>query len=349
MKKSLARFLSAIASVSLLTLSSLAHSGGKVIVYNWSEYIPEQLLAQFTKETGIEVEYSVYESNEAMYAKIKLLGGAGYDVIVPSGYYISKMRQEGLLKPIDKTRLANFNNLDSELLDKPYDPANAYSVPYLWGSTGIGINTAEIPYDSIKAWKDLWDKKWAGSLLLTDDVREVFHTALRQLGYSGNTTNEAEIKQAYELLKQLMPNVVAFNSDAPRMPFLAGDVNLGMIWNGEVSQAQAENKNIQYIYPQEGAIFWVDSFAIPVKAPNPDNAMKFIDFMLRAESAKACVEYVGYATANKAALPLLDQATRDNKTIFPDAKTIANGEFHTDVGAATAIYEKYWELLKSGR
>jgi spermidine/putrescine transport system substrate-binding protein len=307
------------------------------------------LLAEFTKETGIEVEYSVYESNEAMYAKIKLLGGGGYDIIVPSGYYISKMRQEGLLKEIDKSKLANFKNLDKELLDKPYDPANQYSVPYFWGSTGIGINSAEIPYESITSWKDLWDKKWANSLLLTDDVREVFHIALRQLGYSGNTTNETEIKQAYELLKQLMPNVVAFNSDAPRMPFLAGDVNLGMIWNGEVTQAQTENKNIQYIYPKEGAVFWVDSFAIPANAPNSENALKFINFMLRPESAKACVDFVGYATANKTALPLLDKATRENTTIFPGAQTIADGEFHTDVGAATAIYEKYWELLKSGR
>jgi spermidine/putrescine transport system substrate-binding protein len=254
-----------------------------------------------------------------------------------------------LLKAIDKTKIDNFKNLDPILLNKPYDPDNQFSVPYFWGSTGIGINTAEIPYNSIISWKDLWDKKWANSLLLTDDVREVFHMALRQLGYSGNTTNEAEIKAAYELLKQLMPNVVAFNSDAPRMPFLAGDVNLGMIWNGEVTQAQTENKNIQYIYPKEGAAFWVDSFAIPAKAPNTENALKFINFMLRPESAKACVEFVGYATANKAALPLLDEKTRNNKTIFPDEKTIAAGEFQNDVGTATVIYEKYWELLKSGR
>jgi spermidine/putrescine transport system substrate-binding protein len=343
------KLLKTLATVFFASLPVFSYAGGKVIVYNWSEYIPEELLKQFTQETGIEVEYSVYESNESMYAKIKLLGGSGYDIVVPSGYYISKMREEGLLKEIDKSKIPNVKNLDSELLNKAYDPGNKYSIPYFWGSTGIGINSAEIPYNSITAWKDLWDKKWANSLLLTDDVREVFHMALRQLGYSGNTTNEAEIKQAYELLKQLMPNVVAFNSDAPRMPFLSGDVNLGMIWNGEVSQAQAENKNIQYIYPKEGAIFWVDSFAIPVKAPNSENALKFINFMLRPESAKACVEFVGYATANRAALPLLDQKIRDNKTIFPDSTTIANGEFHTDVGPATAIYEKYWQLLKAGK
>lgn len=343
------KLLKTLSMVLFSITANLANAGEKVIVYNWSEYIPEELLKQFTKETGIDVEYSVYESNEAMYAKIKLLGGGGYDIVVPSGYYISKMRKEGLLQAIDQSKLDNKRNLDSELLNKEYDPGNKYSIPYFWGSTGIGINSAEIPYNSITSWKDLWDKKWANSLLLTDDVREVFHMALRQLGYSGNTTNEAEIKQAYELLKQLMPNVVAFNSDAPRMPFLAGDVNLGMIWNGEVSQAQSENKNIQYIYPKEGAIFWVDSFAIPAKAPNAANAHKFINFMLRPESAKACVEFVGYATANKSAVALLDKELRDNKTIFPDSKTIANGEFHTDVGAATAIYEKYWELLKSGR
>lgn len=338
--------------IALLLMSLVAtnvFAAGKVVVYNWSEYIPEDLLQEFTKETGIEVVYSTYESNEVMYSKLQLQKNAGYDVVVPSTYYISKMSKEGMLMPLDKSQLGNMGQLDSNLLNKEYDPNNQYSVPYMWGSTGIGINSSEIDPKTITSWKALFDKKYAKQLLLTDDVREVFHIALTLNGHSPNTTNPEEIKQAYELLKELMPNVLVFNSDAPREPYLAGDVNLGMIWNGEVIMAQEEEKAIQYIYPKEGAIFWVDSFAIPSGAKNVKEAHAFINFMLRKESAAACVDYVGYATPNKDALALLDEATRQNPTIFPSADTISAGAFQNDVGEAMELYNKYWEMLKVGQ
>lgn len=329
--------------------SSLAQAAEQVIVYNWSEYIPEDTLRQFKKETGIEVVYSTYESNETLYTKLKLMKGAGYDVVVPSTYYVSKMVKEGLVQKIDKSKLANFKNLDPALLNQPFDPGNDYSVPYLWGSTGIGINVKDIPKESITRWQDFWNPKFKNQILLTDDIREVFHMALRIKGYSGNTTSEAEIKEAYEYLKELMPNVRVFNSDAPGEPFLTGDVSLGMIWNGSVVQAQADNPDIHYIYPKEGAVFWMDSFVIPAQAKNVENAHKFINFMLKAEIAKDCVDYVGYATPNKAARALLDEDVANNPIIFPDEETLKAGEFHTDVGDAVLIYDKYWQLLKASK
>ena len=336
-------------SLALAGVSAVAVAGEQVIVYNWSEYIPEDTLENFKKETGIEVVYSTYESNETLYTKLKLMQGAGYDVVVPSTYYVNKMAKEGLLQKVDKSKLANFKNLDPDLLNKSFDPNNDYSIPYMWGSTGIGINVKDIPEDSITGWKDFWNPKFKNQLLLTDDVREVFHMALRIKGYSANTTDEAQIKEAYEYLKELMPNVRVFNSDAPREPFLSGDVSLGMIWNGSVIQAQEDNPDIQYIYPKEGAVFWMDSFAIPAKAKHVENAHKFINYMLKAEVAKSCVEYVGYATPNKAGKALLDDETASNPTIFPDKATIDNGEFHTDVGDAVLIYDKYWQMLKAGK
>lgn len=329
--------------------SSLAQAAGQVIVYNWSEYIPEDTLRQFKKETGIDVVYSTYESNETLYTKLKLMKGAGYDVVVPSTYYVSKMMKEGLLQKVDKSKLDNFKNLDPDLLSRPFDPTNEYSVPYLWGSTGIGINVKDMAKESITGWQDFWNPKFKNQILLTDDVREVFHMALRIKGYSGNTTSESEIREAYEYLKELMPNVRVFNSDAPGEPFLTGDVSLGMIWNGSVVQAQEDNPDIHYLYPKEGAVFWMDSFVIPAQAKNVENAHKFINFMLKAEIAKDCVEYVGYATPNKAARPLLDEETASNPIIFPDSETLAAGEFHTDVGDAVLIYDKYWQLLKAGK
>ncbi len=333
----------------LLALSGAADAAGKLVVYNWSEYIPEGVIERFTKETGIEVDYSTYESNEVMYSKIQLQKGKGYDIVVPSSYYIDRMRSEGLLHKIDKSRLTNFKHLYRTLLDKPYDPDNQYSVPYLWGSTGIAVNAAVIEPGSIKRWADLWDPRWKGQLLLTDDVREVFHMALKINGHSANSTDPEEIRLAYEKLKELMPNVLVFNSDAPREPYMAGDVNLGMIWNGEAVMAQQEMPDIRYVYPEEGTIFWVDSFAIPAGAENLDEAHAFIDFMLRPEIAKLCSEEIGYATPNLAGVKLLDAEIRNNPTIYPDRQVFVNGEFQSNVGDSLRLYNEYWEKLKTGR
>jgi spermidine/putrescine transport system substrate-binding protein len=336
-------------ALSLMTLVATQSIAAKqVVVYNWSEYIPEAVVAKFTEETGIKVIYSTYESNEVMYAKLQLQKNTGYDVIVPSAYYVAKMAKEKMLLSLDKSKLTHFKQLNATLLNKEFDPGNQYSAPYLWGSTGIGLNSNDIDPASITSWKQLFDKKYAKQLLLTDDMREVFHIALVLNGHSPNTTKPEEIKQAYELLKTLMPNVLTFNSDAPREPFLAGDVSLGMIWSGEAVMAQEEDPAIQYIYPSEGAIFWVDSFAIPAGAKNVEEALAFIDFMLRADNAAACVEEIGYATANKEALKLIEENTRNNPAIFPSEETIKAGFFQNDVGDALNIYNQYWELLKVG-
>lgn len=320
----------------------------KVYVYNWTEYIPEVVLEQFTKETKIKVIYSTYESNETMYAKLKLMKGEGYDVVFPSTYFVSKMGKEGLLAPIDHKRLPNLSDLDPSVMDKAFDPDNRYSIPYMWGSTGIAVNAEVIDPSGVKSWKDLWEKKYKGQLLLQDDMREVFHMALKINGHSSNSTDPEEIKAAYLLLKDLMPNVLLFNSDSPRIPYLTGEVNIGMIWNGEGWMAEQENKAITYIYPEEGANFWVDSFVIPAGAKNIENAHTFIAFMLRPDIAKLCVEENGYATPVTTALPLLDKAVRENVTIFPSAEIVNVGEFQTDVGNALGIYQKYWEKLRAG-
>lgn len=333
----------------LLVAASALHAEEKLVVYNWAEYIPEAALEEFEKETGIKVEYSTYENNEVMYSKLKLQKGVGYDIVVPSSYLVAKMSREGLLQKLDKTKLTNLKNLSPDLLNKPYDPGNEYSIPYLWGSTGIGVNGKEIDSSTITSWADLWDEKWKGKLLLTDDVREVFHMALKKNGFSTNSTNPDEIKVAYEDLQKLMPNVLVFNADAPREPFLAGDVNLGMIWSGEVKMAQQENPDIEYIFPKEGAGFWVDSFVIPAGASNADNAHKFIDYMLRPEVGQQVVEELGYSTPNIAVKELLDEDNRSNPVIFPAAADVAKGEFQNDIGDAMKLYDGYWEKLKTGK
>lgn len=256
----------------------------KLYFYNWSEYIPDQVLTDFTKETGIKVIYSTYESNESMYAKLKTQG-SGYDLVVPSTYFVSKMRKEGMLREIDHSKLKHFADLDPNYLNKPFDPDNRYSIPYIWGATGIGVNTDMLDKSEVKSWGDLWDKKWKGQLMMMDDAREVFHIALSKLGYSPNSTNPDEIKAAYQQLKQLMPNVLVFNSDFPANPYMAGEVSLGMLWNGSAYMAREDGAPISIVLPEKDTIFWMDSLAIPSGAKNIDAAYKMIDFLLRPENA----------------------------------------------------------------
>jgi len=322
----------------------------KVVVYNWTEYLPESALQAFTKETGIEVEYATYESNEAMYAKIKLLEGKGYDVVVPSTFYVEKMRKEGLLQKLEKEKLKNIANLDPALLNKPYDPNNEYSVPYLVSATGIAINGKVVDASKITKWADLWKPEYVGKIELMDDMRDNFYIGLRLCGFQDNSTNEAEIKCAYEKLKELLPSVKTFNSDAPKVPLIQGNVNIGAIWNGEAYKASQELENVQFVYPEEGATFAIDSFVIPKGAANVDAAYKFIDFMLRAESAKAAIEDLGYTAPNLAGQALLDEKLRTNKMVFPSKEEFEKGSIHADVGdEVLAIYSKYWDLLKAGK
>ncbi|MET0355192.1 MAG: extracellular solute-binding protein [Cellvibrio sp.] len=322
----------------------------KVVVYNWTEYLPESALQAFTKETGIEVEYATYESNEAMYAKIKLLDGKGYDVVVPSTFYVEKMRKEGLLQKLDKEKLKNISNLDPALLNKSYDPNNEHSLPYLVSATGIAINGKVVDATKITKWADLWKPEYAGKIELMDEMRDNFYIGLRLCGFQNNSTNEAEIKCAYEKLKELLPSVKTFNSDAPKVPLIQGNVSIGAIWNGEAYKASLELENVQFVYPEEGAAFAIDSFVIPKGAANVDAAHKFIDFMLRAESAKAAIEDLGYTAPNLAGQALLDEKLRSNKTVFPSKEDFEKGSIHADVGdEVLAIYAKYWDMLKAGQ
>lgn len=327
-----------------------ADDGKTLYFYNWTEYVPPGLLEQFTKETGIKVIYSTYESNETMYAKLKTYKEGAYDLVVPSTYYVAKMRNEGMLQKIDKSKLSNFHNLDPAMLNKPFDPSNDYSIPYIWGATAIGVNEDALDPASVTRWADLWKPEYKNSLLLTDDAREVFQMALLKLGYSGNTTDPKQIEAAYHELQKLMPNVAAFNSDNPANPYMEGEVNLGMVWNGSawVARTQAGTP-LEIVWPQEGGIFWMDSLAIPANAKNVDGALKLINFLLRPEVAKQVAETIGYPTPNLAARKLLAPEVANDKSLYPDATIIEKGEWQNDVGAASELYESYYQKLKAGR
>lgn len=319
---------------------------GKVVIYNWSEYIPEGVLESFTKETGIEVEYSTYDNNEVMYARLKALKGRGYDVIVPSTHILKKMAEDGLIQKIDHEKLENFSNLDKSLLNKPYDPGNNYSIPYMWGSTGIALDREKYKDMEVTNWSDLLGPRWQNKLLMIDDMRDVFAVGLKANGLSINTRDEDQINLAYSYLEKLSKNVKLY-SGSSKEDFLSKNASIGMIWNGDVIVVQKEIPSMEYIYPKEGVSFWADNFAIPSHAKNVLNAHKFIDYMLRPDIAALCTTELGYATPNKVGKSLLPENIQENKIIFPTLEVINASEFQEDVGGATEIYKVYWSKLKT--
>jgi spermidine/putrescine transport system substrate-binding protein len=342
-------FFTALAALLLLTPGASFASGGKVLyLFNWSEYMPREILEQFTEETGVKVVETTYDSNEAMYAKLKLLQGDGYDLAVPSAEYVSRMRKEGLLVPLNKTLLPNFKNLDPKLLNEAFDPDNVFSVPYMWGTTGVSLNTGKFPADSVSGYADLWKPEFKGSLLLPDEMRSVMGIGLKTLGYSINDVVPAHIEEAYALLKKLMPSVKIFDSGNPKQALLNGEAGAAVLWNGEAYVANQENSAIAYIYPKEGALKWVDNMVIPKGAKHVEEAHAFINFILRPDVAVAISEELGYATPNAAAMPLLPQELRENPIAYPTPDDLKNSEYENDLGPVLALYEKAWTRLKTG-
>lgn len=318
-----------------------------VNVYTWSGMIPQKIIQQFEKETGIKVNFSTYDTNEVMYAKLHASKVMGYDIVQPSSYYVDRMRRQGMLEKLDRVKLPYFKNLNPDFLNRPYDPNNNYSLPFSWGITGIFINKDYFTPSTITQWSDLWNKQYKNQLLLLDDSREVFSMALLMLGYSANDNNPEHIKAAYLKLKTLMPNIKLFNDDAVVTLLIDEDVTLGMAWNGDLFKAHSENPNLTFTFPKDGFVIWVDSYAIPKNAPHRDNAYKFLNFMLRADIAKAVCLYNNYPTPNLAAKNLLPPAIRNNPAIYPPKNILSRGTFQTDLDDdALELYEKYWEQLK---
>lgn len=337
--------LTTIALILLCAMPSFAGSG-ELYLYIWSEYIPDEVVENFTRETGIKVHLSTYDSNEAMYAKIKL-AGQGYDLIVPSSDYVSLMRRQGLLVSLDKSKLPNFANLAPKFVNQPIDPENKYSVPYMWGSTSIVVNTSMLGNGAVNSIADLWKPEMAGRLILPNEPREAFSLALKLLGYSLNETDPAHLEEAFQKLKQLFPGVHVFDSDSPKQALLSGEVSVGVVFNGEAYIANQENPEIRYIYPPEGFSLWLDSLCIPKGAKNIDEAHAFLNYLLRPDVAATISTEMGYSTPNAKALELIPEAVRNNPIVYPTEMDAGRGEFQDDLGDAMKLYDEYWTKLKT--
>jgi spermidine/putrescine transport system substrate-binding protein len=316
-------------------------------LYTWSGVIPEFAIQQFEKETGIKVNFSTYDSNEILYAKLKASEDAGYDIVEPSSYYVDRMRKQNMLEPLDKSKLPGLKNIDPQFLDQSYDRHNKFSVPFIWGTTGIYVNKAYFAPKSLTKWSDLWDARFKNQLMLLDDSREVFAIALHTLGYSVNDENPEHIQAAYLKLKELLPNIKLFKSDGVITIMIDEDANIGMAWDGDLYKAKKENPELEYIFPSDGFLMFLDSFVMVKNPPHRENAYKFLNFMLRPDVAKAIVLSTSFATPNLAAQKLLPKEIQTNTTIYPSHAILRRGELQTDMSdESLALYEKYWEKLK---
>lgn len=324
-------------------------AGSKVLnIYIWADYLPKEVVQQFTKETGIKVVVAEFDNNETLYTKLKTAPRAGYDIAVPSSYYVERMARQKMLHKIDLAKIPNFKNLNPDLVYQKFDPKNEYSIPYLWGSNGIVVNQKYFAVNSVNTWADLWQPKYRGQLLLLNEMRDVFAVALIKLGYSINDTDPEHIKQAYLELRKLEPNIKLFNSDAVANIYIDEDAVIGIGWSGDIDLARQENEDLAYIYPADGFPVWMDCMVITKNAPHLENSYKFLNFIMRPDIAKKIALYTGYSTPNLAAVKIMPKEWRDNQIINPSHDVLRRGEFQRDIGSAAGVYAKYWELLKIG-
>ncbi len=346
-----------LTSAILLTMVVSCGGGGggeqelaeELHLYNWSEYIEPQVLADFEAEFGVRVIEDTFANNEELLAKLQA-GATGYDVIVPSDYMVEIMIEEGLLTELDHANLTNIGSLDEKFSNPPYDPDLTYCVPYLWGTTGIGYNSDAFE-EAPDSWSYLFDpeiaSQYAGRITMLNDVREAMAAALKYLGYSLNTTNEAELAEARDLLIQQKAWVYAYDAEQYEDLLSSDETVLAHSWSGDIFMAAEEDERLWYAIPKEGGVIWADNLCIPNTAPNKYTAEVFINFLMRPEVSAANSNYAWYASPNAKATEFIDQEILDEPAIYPPADVMAKLEWLEDVGDATPIYERMWTEVKA--
>ncbi|TPE53672.1 polyamine ABC transporter substrate-binding protein [Amaricoccus solimangrovi] len=358
---SLAGLLAAAAALPALAQDKVVH------IYNWSDYIAEDTIRKFEAETGIKVVYDVYDSNETLEAKL-LAGHSGYDVVVPTSNFLQRQIAAGVYQPLDKSKLPNLENMDPELMKAAaaYDPDNTYGVIYMWGTNGIGYNVAKVaerlgedaPTDS---WSLIFDPKYAEKLAdcgitLLDSASEVFPSALTYLGLDPLSKKPEDLEKAAGVIEAIRPYIRYYHSSQYISDLANGEVCVSLGYSGDVFQAAARAEEagkgveIAYSVPEEGAQQWFDMMAIPVDAPNPEAALAWINFIMKPEITADITNYVWYANANTASLPLVDPEIRDDPAIFPGPDVLAKLYPAQVYDARTdRLITKLWTRAKTGQ
>ncbi|GAX34953.1 ABC transporter substrate-binding protein [Nodularia sp. NIES-3585] len=351
------QFLQALTAVSSLSLASCGWRLGDVrsatnidsdqlYIYTWTQYADQELLQAFTKQTGVKVLVDVYDSNEVMLAKLLAGGGGAYSLIYPSDYMVQKMQEQDILIKLNNQRLNGADKLFPQFQNPSYDLNNRYSIPFSWGTTGL-IYNSEILKDAPDDWDYLWQNQEILNkrMTLLNDLREVMGAVLRMLGYSYNSTDKDEIKQAYEKLLELKPAIAAFNTDAWQNQMLAGDITLAMCYSVDAIKVIAENPQLKYVIPRSGSSIWTDAIVIPKTAPNIDGAYAWINFILQPEVSAKISQRLNIATPNSAGFEQLPNQIKNDRNLFPPAELLAKCERIIPLKDLEDIYERYWTQL----
>lgn len=306
-------------------------------VYNWGDYIDEEVLAQFEQEYKIKVVYETYDRNEDMYIKLKN-GGTNYDVCVPSDYMIEKMVKEDMLAEIDYNNIPNYKYIMDRFQSLPFDPDNRYSVPYLWGTIGI-VYDKTVVKQPVDSWNILWDPQYKGEILMMDSPRDSFMVAEKKLGVSMNSASEKDLENAKNLLIEQKPLILAYVNDKVKDMMINNEAAMAVAWSGEAIYMMENNENLTYAVPKEGTNMWFDNLVIPKNAPHKKEAEMFIDFLCRPDIALKNAIYIGYSTPNQGGYDMMDEEMKKNTVIYPDAAIIEQCEVYKDLGP------KYVEML----
>lgn len=350
-KKFISIFFALLFSLTALTgCGTRDGENGRVVVYNWGEYIDPDVIKIFEKETGIRVIYDEYETNEIMYPKIES-GSSNYDVLCPSDYMIQKLIENDLLRELNFDNLPNAKaHIGAEYFERSleFDPTGTYSVPYFWGTVGILYNKTLVS-DPVDSWAILWNEKYANSILMQDSVRDAFMVALKLNGFSMNTMDENELLIARDALIEQKPLVQAYVIDQVRDKMIGGEAAIGVIYSGEAIYTQRENPDLEFVIPKEGTNVWIDSWVVTKNARNPENAEIFIDFMCRPDIALMNFEYITYSTPNVTARSMIeDLEIRYSEIAFPTLENYYGLETFRYLGPeGEELYNELWKEVKS--
>jgi len=337
-----------------------------VNVYNWSDYIEPATLEQFTKETGIKVNYDVFDSNEVLETKL-LAGNTGYDVVVPSASFMERQIKAGVFMKLDRSKLTNWDKLDPEVLQRValHDPGNEHSVNHMWGTDGIGYNEGKVkaidPNAPVDSWSLVFDPKWAAKfkdcgISVLDAPSEMVGVALAYLGKDPNSQDETDLKAAEDLLLKIRPYIRMIHSSNYIDGLANGELCIAVGWSGDVLQARdraaeaGQGNVIKYTIPKEGTIIWFDMYAIPADAKHPDNAHQFINFMMRPEIAAANSNFINYANGNAASLSLVNESVRNDPGIYPTPEVKA--KLFPDLAETpefTRLLNRSWTRFTTGK
>jgi spermidine/putrescine-binding protein len=316
----------------------------KLNFYNWTDYIADDTIPNFEKETGIKVTYDNYSSNDELFAKLS--GGAtGYDIVVPTDATLVKMVHAGLVEPIDLANIPNVTNLDDRFRNAAYDPGNKYSIPWQWGTTGIGYDKTKVT-DTVDDWDALKLPAVKGKSSYLDEARDAFAMALFALGKDPNTTNTDDLDAATQYLIDLKKNMKSITSDY-QDPLKSGELLMSQAYSGDVFTIQGDNEHVEYILPKSGAFSWVDNMAVPKGATHQANAEMFMNYILEPKVGAALTNFVSYGSPNKAATPYIDKAILNNPLIYPPADVLAKLPFQKDIGEDELEYSDRWTTVKN--